>query len=89
MIRRDRMLRRMRWLAEPRGIVLLAHAIAGARPIRIPAIACRVVELKPSRGRLSRGLEGAEVSVRMAQEFVVGRTVGENMTALLMLSLWD
>jgi amidase len=57
------------------GILPLAHASDSAGSIRIPASACGLVGLKPSRGRVSMGPLEAENLGGMSQEFVLCRSV--------------
>lgn len=63
------------------GILPVAHASDGAGSIRIPASACSLVGLKPSRGRVTQG-PGSERLAGMVQEFVVTRTVRDTAAML-------
>jgi len=64
------------------GILPVAHASDGAGSIRIPASACGLVGLKPSRGRVTQGPDSGERLAGMAQEFVVSRTVRDTAAML-------
>ncbi|GAB5450822.1 MAG: amidase [Halioglobus sp.] len=57
------------------GFVAMAHAGDGGGSIRIPASACGLVGLKPSRGRMSMGPEAGEAWGGLVARLAVTRTV--------------
>ncbi|MGD9539108.1 MAG: amidase [Alphaproteobacteria bacterium] len=64
------------------GITPVAHANDGGGSIRIPASACGLVGLKPSRGRTSYAPDWGEAWNGMAIEGVVSRTVRDTAASL-------
>jgi amidase len=64
------------------GIVPLAHANDGGGSIRIPAGACGLVGLKPSRGRLSHGPDFGAALDGLANDLVVSRSVRDTAAVL-------
>jgi amidase len=68
------------------GMVPVAHANDGAGSIRIPAAACGVVGLKPSRGRTPPAPDLGEVLGGIVVDHVVTRTVRDTAALLDVLS---
>jgi amidase len=64
------------------GIVPLAHATDAGGSIRVPAAACGVVGLKPSRGLMPQGPDFDNLLMGLASEFVVSRTVRDSAAML-------
>ena len=68
------------------GMVPFAHAGDGGGSIRIPASACGLVGLKPSRGRHSFGPELGEGWAGLVSRLVVSRSVRDTAGALDLVS---
>jgi amidase len=68
------------------GIAPIAHGSDNGGSIRIPASACGLVGLKPSRGRVTLGPDFGEMWPGMLQEFVLSRTVRDTASVLDVVS---
>lgn len=68
------------------GIEPIAHSSDNGGSIRIPASACGLVGLKPSRGRVTLGPDMGELWPGMLQEFVITRTVRDSALMLDLVS---
>jgi amidase len=64
------------------GVVPVAHANDGGGSIRIPAAACGLVGLKPSRGRVPQDKMSREMPVQVVADGVVTRSVRDTAAYL-------
>lgn len=64
------------------GVVPIAHANDGGGSIRIPAAACGLVGLKPTRGRVVAAAEAAQLPVDIVSNGVVTRSVRDTAAFL-------
>lgn len=64
------------------GVVPLAHANDGGGSIRIPAAACGLVGLKPTRGRTAANAQGAQMPIDLISDGVVTRSVRDTAAVL-------
>jgi amidase len=64
------------------GMVPLAHATDAGGSIRVPAAACGVVGLKPSRGFTPQGPDFDNLLMGLASELVISRTVRDSAAML-------
>src|SRR3954454_8945744 len=71
------------------GMVSLAHGNDGGGSIRIPAAACGLVGLKPSRGRVSMQPVWTEGGVGLPTDGVLTRTVRDSAAGLDVLSGYE
>ena len=61
------------------GVVPIAHGNDGGGSIRIPAAACGLVGLKPTRGRLAIGESSAQLPVKVVSDSVLTRSVRDTV----------
>lgn len=71
------------------GYVPVAHASDGGGSIRVPASACGLVGLKPTRGRVSLGPRIGEAWSGLSTSLVVSRSVRDSAAALDLMAGWE
>lgn len=71
------------------GIVTLAHGNDGGGSIRVPASACGLVGLKPTRGRVSLGPQEAEHWAGASVDHVLSATVRDSAALLDVLAGYE
>ncbi len=64
------------------GAVPIAHANDGGGSIRIPAAACGLVGLKPTRGRTALNEQGRQMPINLVSDGVVTRSVRDTAVVL-------
>ena len=64
------------------GAVPIAHANDGGGSIRIPAAACGLVGLKPTRGRTALNAQGRQMPINLVSDGVVTRSVRDTAVVL-------
>lgn len=64
------------------GVVPIAHANDGGGSIRIPAAACGLVGLKPTRGRTAPSAHGSHMPIDLVADGVVSRSVRDTAAFL-------